>query len=83
MIARVAKSLHMPEQSKKVTFADNKSIASWAKEAVAYISSIKDTSNNSAVMCSVGNNKFAPKSTYTKQQAIISMKRLLNSYQLK
>ncbi|MCM3633388.1 WG repeat-containing protein [Paenibacillus camelliae] len=83
MIARVAKSLHMPEQSKKVTFADDKSIASWAKEAVAYISSIKDTSNNSAVMSSVGNSKFAPKSTYTKQQAIISMKRLLNSYQLK
>ncbi|MCI3924751.1 WG repeat-containing protein [Paenibacillus sp. TRM 82003] len=79
MIARIANMLNMPKASTGLSFADNASIASWAKDSVALVTSIKDNTNNTPVLSSVGNNIFAPHATYTKQQAFISMKRLINA----
>lgn len=60
-------------------FADEESIASWAKNAVSFISSVKDRMSGNAVMGGVGNNMFGPLGTYTKEQAILTMVRLFNA----
>jgi len=79
MVARIAEMLDIAKNSASPSFADSSSIASWAKDSVAYISAIQDNTNQSAVMSGVGNNKFDPQETYTKQQAFISMKRLFTA----
>ena len=79
MIARVAEKLSISNQGSENTFADQKNIADWAKEHVEYVSSIKEQSTNYSVMSTVGNNNFSPKSSFTKQQAFMSMKRLVNA----
>lgn len=60
-------------------FADEDNIASWARNAVAFISSVKDRMSGNAVMGGVGNNMFGPLGTYTKEQAILTMVRLFNA----
>ena len=60
-------------------FADEENIASWARNAVAFISSVKDRMSGNAVMGGGGNNMFGPLGTYTKEQAILTMVRLFNA----
>jgi hypothetical protein len=79
MLARTAKVLGIGIDSNSVNFADSDKIASWAKDSVSLVSSIKDKTNQSPVMGDTGNNNFSPKASYTKQQAFITMKRLFNS----
>ncbi len=61
------------------SFADEEGIASWARGAVSFISSVKDRTSGNAVMGGVGNNMFGPLGTYTKEQAILTMVRLFNA----
>nr|MBQ5811512.1 S-layer homology domain-containing protein [Clostridia bacterium] len=61
------------------TFADNDEIATWARDAVSYVSSIKSKMNGNAVMGGVGDNKFGPNGSYTKEQAILTIVRLFNA----
>lgn len=79
MITRVAEMLEIQSKQGSLHFADNHNIADWAKSSAASINSIADQTSNSPVMGSVGNNLFGPKQTFTKQQAIIAMKRLYNA----
>ncbi|MFC0212447.1 WG repeat-containing protein [Paenibacillus chartarius] len=79
MLARTAKVLGISNVGGNVNYADDENIASWAKDSVSLVSSIKDKSNQSPVMGSTGNNNFSPKDSYTKQQAFITMKRLFNA----
>lgn len=79
MLARTAKILGISNDGGNATYADDDEIASWAKDSVSLISSIKDKTNQSPVMGSTGNNNFSPKASYTKQQAIMTMKRLYNA----
>ncbi|MDR1330118.1 MAG: S-layer homology domain-containing protein [Oscillospiraceae bacterium] len=52
-----------------ITFSDNDAISPWAYEAVATMSDI-------GVMNGVGNNMFAPKDSYTREQCIATIIRL-------
>ncbi|MFC0212446.1 WG repeat-containing protein [Paenibacillus chartarius] len=79
MLARTANILGITSKSNVLSFADNDDVASWAKESIAAVTSIQDKTNQSPVMGSTGNNNFSPKASYTKQQAIITMKRLFNA----
>lgn len=78
MLYNTAKLLEIEGGNENV-FADDASIASWAKTAVAYISSVRDRITGNAVMGGVGNNEFGPLGTYTKEQAILTMVRLFNA----
>ena len=50
-------------------YADEEDIGSWAEEAVYQM-------NTAKVMMGVGEDKFAPKSTYTNEQSIATILRL-------
>jgi hypothetical protein len=60
-------------------FADDGSCADWAKASIYKICGIK-SHNGDGVMVGVGNNRFSPKTNYTRQQAVVTIYRLLNDY---
>lgn len=57
-------------------FADDAFISDWARESVYKIAGVKDTFAGYAVMGGVGEGNFSPKTGYTAEQAVISVKRL-------
>lgn len=50
-------------------FADSGSVASWAADGVNYVSA-------AGIMGGVGNNRFDPQGTYTREQAIVTFMRM-------
>lgn len=79
ILTRVAKLLGIQSEVMDISFEDSTLIASWAQSSVQFITSVSDTMSNGAIMSGVGNNKFSPTSTYTREQAIITLSRLLNA----
>ena len=71
MVARLARALDKPLAVKATTFADKNSISSWAVEAVGQMQA-------AGIMSGVGDNKFAPDGTYTREMSIITMLKLYN-----
>ena len=71
MISRLADAIGKPLEQQAATFADNNAISDWALAAVGQM-------QKSAIMGGVGNNTFAPKSDYTREQSIVTMLRLYN-----
>ena len=61
------------------TFADSGEFASWATDAIGFVSSVKDRTSGAAVMGGIGSNQFGPKGTYTKEQAILAAVRLFRA----
>lgn len=82
MLVRAAKLLgEVPAAAVTKAFDDDDKIASWAKESVnAAAFALKDLTNNTALMSGTGKNMFSPLGTYTREQAIITAKRLFNSF---
>lgn len=79
MLLRSAKILGMKGNNSSMIFADSTDIASWAKDAIAVVSTTKDKSNQTSIMGDTGDNKFSPNASYTRQQAFITMKRMFNA----
>ena len=69
ILARLADYMDIELASGTLSFADNSKISSWAKDSVARISA-------SGVMNGVGNNTFDPLTSYTREQAILTIIRL-------
>ncbi len=69
-LSMTAKACDQNINSALPTFNDLNDIADWAKPYVAYVF-------YADVMKGVGNNTFAPKGTYERQQAFVTMFRLL------
>jgi hypothetical protein len=69
MLSRLADALGKPLAAKDATFADNAKISSWAIEGVGQVQA-------AGIMSGVGDNTFAPKEPYTREQSIITMLRL-------
>ncbi|GIO12174.1 hypothetical protein J19TS2_17290 [Cohnella xylanilytica] len=78
ILTRAARFLNITPNITNLAFGDEAKIAGWAQESVAYIASLKDATNNSTVMGGTEKNLFGPTSYYTKEQAIITVKRLYN-----
>jgi hypothetical protein len=72
MLSKTGNLFVLEEDLPVASFADNEEVANWAKNSLGYVS-IK------GIMGGVGNNKFEPKGTYTRQQAYITILRLYNS----
>lgn len=53
----------------EIYYADTSEISNWARESACQMFSAN-------IMNGVGENKFAPKDNYTKEQAIVTMLRL-------
>ena len=61
------------------TFTDSGEFASWAAAGIAFVSSARDKTTQNAVMGGLGDGRFNPKGTYTKEQAILTMVRLFRA----
>lgn len=69
MLSRLATAIGKPLTEQAPTFADNGSISSWASGAVGQV-------QVTGIMGGVGNNTFAPKDSYTREQSIVTVLRL-------
>ena len=71
MLSRLANAMGKPLTAGTSTFTDTGSLSSWAVEPVGQMQA-------TGVMTGVGENTFAPKSDYTREQSIITILRLYN-----
>jgi len=71
MLSRLAEAMDKPLPKTMPTFSDSAALSSWA---VVSVGSVQVT----GVMTGVGENTFAPKSDYTREQSIITILRLFN-----
>lgn len=75
MLSRAARVLKMDTSAPQAApFADRGTLPGWATEAVDYVFQI-------GVMGGVGENRFDPNGTYTREQAYMTIYRLFNAYQ--
>jgi hypothetical protein len=79
LLCNLAKVLKRDTAVQSVSkFADDASMGEWAKSYVYRICGIKAESGD-GVMVGVGGNKFSPTTYYTREQAIVTIYRLLNA----
>jgi hypothetical protein len=80
MIWRMAEQFgfQSAEQPPKV-FADADTIAAWAGDGVAYVTSLYAPNVGTEVMAGMGNGDFAPLGTYTREQSILVVNRLADA----
>ena len=71
MLSRLAEAMGKPLPKTMPTFSDSAALSSWA---VVSVGSVQVT----GLMNGVGENTFAPKSDYTREQSIITILRLFN-----
>ena len=71
MLARLADAIDRPIAKTTATFADGGQISPWAGESVGQIQS-------AGIMQGVGNNLFAPRDPYTREQSIMTILRMYN-----
>jgi hypothetical protein len=69
MLARLAEVIGKPLAASAATFADNAQISDWAIAQVGQV-------QKAGIMAGIGNNTFAPKNPYTREQSIITILRL-------
>jgi len=82
MLVRTAKILgEVAGTEEELTFADKDKIDSYALESVAAATLVlKDSTNGVALMAGAENNQFSPLGVYTREQAIMTAKRLYNAF---
>ena len=71
MLSRLTEAIGKPLPSRAATFVDNSKVSAWALGAVGQM-------QNTGIMGGVGNNTFAPKDPYTREQSIATILRLFN-----
>ena len=69
MLARIADAIGKTIPEVPATFADSAKLSSWAVKAVGQVQA-------AGIMGGIGNNTFAPKGPYTREQSIATMLRL-------
>ena len=74
LLMRAAKLISGNVEITEKTFADDENIADYAKQAVSYVTTLK-------IMNGVGDDRFDPVSTYTREQAYVTIVRLFESLQ--
>jgi len=71
MLSRLAVAVGKPLARKAASFADNAQIEEWAFNAVGQV-------QEANIMRGVGDNRFAPKDPYTREQSIVTILRLFD-----
>ncbi|HCO18034.1 S-layer homology domain-containing protein [Gudongella oleilytica] len=81
MLSRAAKALGYTDTGEPgMSFSDRLSFQDYAVEPIEFISGVKDRISGKRVMGGLPNNMFGPASPYTKEQAILTMLRMYNSF---
>lgn len=79
MLMRTAAVLGVTETGgEPVIFTDRDTFVEWARDAIAFVSSLKDKNNN-AIMGGIGNGMFSPRGNYTREQSYVTILRLFNA----
>lgn len=76
MLARAADYLGCEANGTAVTFSDQGSFPSWAKDAIATVSAIRCGEDETPLMQGKSGNVFAPTDSYTVEQAAATILRL-------
>ncbi len=76
MLSNTAKHLGIKVEGQALRFSDQNLVANWAKDGVAFVSSAKEKATGRNVMNGVSSDLFGPHATFTRQEAIITIKRL-------
>ena len=71
MLARLAYAIGQPFPESAPTFADNADVSYWAIDAVGRVQA-------AGIMGGVGDNRFAPRGDYTREQSIVTILRLFD-----
>jgi hypothetical protein len=71
ILTNLAKDIGKPFPEKAATFADNAQVSSWALSGVGQVQA-------AGIMNGTGDNKFSPKSNYTREQSIVTILLLLD-----
>ncbi|MBR6633203.1 MAG: S-layer homology domain-containing protein [Clostridia bacterium] len=80
MLQRTARVLGAETpNSEKITFADADTFPSWSADAIDFVSA-SVSSEGTRIMGGVEDNKFAPTGFYTKEQSVLTVYRLFNTY---
>lgn len=80
MLYRVAKVMGVTTpNSEKLTFTDEDTFAQWGEEGIFFVSASLSNSGK-RVMGGVEDGKFSPAGLYTKEQSILTIHRLFNTY---
>ncbi len=74
LLMRAAKLIKGDIEVTGAVFNDDANIADYARQAVSYVTTLN-------IMNGVGENQFAPTSTYTREQAYVTILRLFKSLQ--
>jgi alpha-tubulin suppressor-like RCC1 family protein len=69
LLRNTAIMLGLPEPSKTSTFTDGGQVSDWAKESVAFVA-------GHGVMNGTGQERFSPKTSYTREMSILTFWRL-------
>lgn len=69
LLTRTAEFLGKDISTNQTTVSDKSSISSWFLDSVSYV-------NQENIMTTTGNNNFSPQSTYTREQAYMTIYRL-------
>lgn len=72
MISRLAAALNVPLPVQEPPFSDNGDISAWAFESVGNVRA-------AGIMSGVGESTFSPQGPYTREQSIVSIKRLFDT----
>jgi len=78
MLSRAAKELGLEADSDNGVYSDEKGIASWAAESVAFVTGLEDPISGAPVMDGMGDGKFQPLKYCTTEVAIVSALRILH-----
>jgi hypothetical protein len=71
LLSRLAEAVGKPLEKQAATFADKAAVSGWALESVGQIQA-------AGIMQGVGDNAFAPKDPYTREQSIITILRMFD-----
>ncbi len=77
LLLQAAVALDRPiEAGDGLLYSDMEQIASYARPAVAWVSRVRDGVSAKAVMAGVGDGRFDPMGTYTREQAVLTLLRM-------
>ena len=80
MLYRTAKVMGVLEpNSEKLEFTDSDKFAEWGKEGIFFVSA-SQSKQGMRVMGGVENGKFDPNGLYTKEQSVLTIYRIFNTY---
>lgn len=77
MLTRTAQVLGL-KSGNGIQFADSGSFASWAADAISFVSGLTDPITGNKVMNGMGDGLFSPNTDYNREQAILTSVRLFN-----